>query len=169
MARIDSTAFGESTDGTSIEKWTLTNAAGASVSVLTWGATIQSVLVPDREGHLGNVTLGFADLAGYTDSANPYFGSTIGRYGNRIANGTFSLDGQAHKLTRNEGETTLHGGVRGWDKRVWSAAAVDGGVRMTYSSPDGEEGFPGTVEAAVTFTFDDACRLRIDYAATTDR
>ncbi|GAA2847525.1 aldose 1-epimerase [Actinoplanes cyaneus] len=169
MTRIDSTPFGVLADGTVIEKWTLTNGGGASVSILTWGATIQSVLVPDRDGALGNVTLGFADLAGYQDPANPYFGSTIGRYGNRIANGTFTLDGQVHKLTQNEGQTTLHGGARGFDKRVWAAEATAGGVRLRYLSPDGEEGFPGTVEATVTFGFDDENRLRIDYRATTDQ
>ncbi|WP_436530770.1 aldose epimerase family protein [Actinoplanes sp. HUAS TT8] len=169
MTSIDSTPFGELPDGTVIEKWTLTNAGGASVSILTWGATIQSVSVPDRDGNLGNVTLGFTDLAGYTDPANPYFGSTIGRYGNRIADGTFTLDGQAWKVTQNEGSTTLHGGARGLDKRVWSASAAGDGVRFAYVSPDGEEGFPGTVDVAVTFTFDDEYRLRIDYTATTDQ
>ncbi|WIM93473.1 aldose epimerase family protein [Actinoplanes oblitus] len=169
MTSIDSTPFGELPDGTVIEKWTLTAASGAAVSILTWGATIQSVLVPDRDGTLGNVTLGFAGLAGYLDPANPYFGSTIGRYGNRIAGGTFTLDGQTHKISQNEGQTALHGGVRGFDKRVWSAARADGGVRMSYTSPDGEEGFPGTLETSVTFTFDDEHRLRIDYRATTDR
>ncbi|GAA4609436.1 aldose 1-epimerase [Actinoplanes octamycinicus] len=169
MTSIDSTPFGALPDGTGIEKWTLTAADGAAVSILTWGATIQSVLVPDRDGVLGNVTLGFADLAGYLDPANPYFGSTIGRYGNRIAGGTFTLDGETFKITANEGETALHGGARGFDKRVWSAAEHDGGVRMSYTSPDGEEGFPGAVETTVTFTFDDQHRLRIDYRATTDR
>ncbi|MFI1989009.1 aldose epimerase family protein [Actinoplanes sp. NPDC020271] len=169
MTRIDSTPFGALADGTVIEKWTLTNAGGASVSILTRGATIQSVIVPDRDGTLGNVTLGFADLGGYTDAANPYFGSTIGRYGNRIAGGTFTLGGQVHKLTQNEGQTTLHGGVHGFDKRVWSAEATADGVRLNYLSPDGEEGFPGTVDVAVTFGFDDENRLRIDYRATTDQ
>ncbi|BCJ39969.1 aldose 1-epimerase [Actinoplanes ianthinogenes] len=169
MTRIDSTAFGEFPDGTVIEKWTLTAADGAAVSILTWGATIQSVLVPDRDGVLANVTLGFADLDGYLDEANPYFGATIGRYANRIGGASFALDGETYKISQNEGETALHGGVRGFDKRVWSAVATDGGVTMSYTSPDGEEGFPGTVAAAVTFTFDDAHRLRIDYRATTDR
>ncbi|GIF14198.1 aldose epimerase family protein [Actinoplanes teichomyceticus] len=169
MTSIDSTAFGELADGTKIEKWTLTNAGGSSVSVLTWGATIQSVLVPDRDGRLANVVLGFDDMAGYTDPANPYFGSTVGRYANRIAGGRFTLDGQTYELTRNEKSKTLHGGARGFDKRVWSAAPAGDGVRMTRTSPDGEEGFPGTVEASVTFTLDDRNRLRIDYRATTDR
>ncbi|AEV85825.1 aldose 1-epimerase [Actinoplanes sp. SE50] len=169
MTRIDSTPFGEAPDGTAIEKWTLTGASGASVSVLTWGATIQSVIVPDRDGRLGEVTLGFADMSGYTDPDNPYFGATIGRYGNRIGGGTFTLDGQAYKLAGNEGANTLHGGLRGFDKRVWAATEVTDGVRMTYTSPDGEEGFPGAVETAVTFSFDDELRLRIDYHATTDQ
>ncbi|GIE86090.1 aldose epimerase family protein [Actinoplanes regularis] len=169
MTSIDSTPFGELPDGTKIEKWTLAGAGGASVSILTWGATIQSVLVPDRDGRLGNVALGFADLAGYTDPANPYFGATVGRYANRIAGGAFTLEGQTFKVTQNEGQNTLHGGAQGFDKRVWSASAADSGVRMSYTSPDGEEGFPGTVETTVTFTLDDRNRLHIEYRATTDQ
>ncbi|GAA2702255.1 aldose epimerase family protein [Actinoplanes palleronii] len=172
MTSIDSTPFGALADGTVIEKWTLTGAGGASVSILTWGATLQSVRVPDRDGRLGEVTLGFADLAGYLDPANPYFGSTVGRYANRIGGGAFTLDGTAFTVTPNEGRNTLHGGVQGFDKRVWSAERVEDGVRMSYSSPDGEEGFPGAVEVAVTFTFSssgDRDEFRIEYHATTDR
>ncbi|GAA4958870.1 aldose epimerase family protein [Actinoplanes utahensis] len=172
MTSIDRAPFGELADGTVIEKWTLTNASGMSVSILTWGATIQSVLVPDSAGVLGNVTLGFADLAGYTDPAylagNPFFGATVGRYANRIANGSFTLDGETYKLSQNEGQTTLHGGAHGFDQRVWTATAVDGGVRMAYDSADGEQGFPGAVHASVTFTLNGGC-LRLDYQATTDR
>ncbi|MDI6102130.1 aldose epimerase family protein [Actinoplanes sp. NEAU-A12] len=173
MTSIDRVAFGELADGTGIDKWTLTNTNGMSVSVLTWGATIQSVLVPDRDGRLGNVTLGFANLDGYTDPAylagNPFLGSTVGRYANRIAGGAFTLDGETYKLSQNEGQTTLHGGSHGFDQRVWSAEAVDGGVRMSYTSADGEQGFPGTLRASVTFTLDENNGLRLDYAATTDR
>jgi aldose 1-epimerase len=173
MTSIDSVTFGELADGTGIEKWTLTNANGMSVSVLTWGATIQSVLVPDRDGRLGNVTLGFADLAGYTDPAylagNPFFGSTVGRYANRIGGGSFTLDGETFKLSQNEGQVTLHGGSHGFDQRVWTAEQVEGGVRMSYTSADGEQGFPGTLSASVTFTLDERNTLRLDYAATTDR
>ncbi|WP_430782779.1 aldose epimerase family protein [Actinoplanes sp. G11-F43] len=173
MTSIDSTPFGALADGTSIEKWTLTNASGVSASILTWGATIQSVYVPDRAGALANVTLGFADLAGYTDPAylagNPFLGSTVGRYANRIAGGAFTLDGETYKLSQNEGQTTLHGGSHGFDQRVWSATAVENGVRMSYLSADGEQGFPGTLTVSVTFTLDDDNGLRLDYTATTDR
>jgi aldose 1-epimerase len=173
MTSIDRVTFGELADGTGIEKWTLTNANGMSVSVLTWGATIQSVLVPDRDGQVANVTLGFADLAGYIDPAylagNPFFGATVGRYANRIGGGSFTLDGETFKLSQNEGQVTLHGGSHGFDQRVWSATRVDDGVRMSYTSADGEQGFPGTLEVSVTFTFDERNALRLDYAATTDR
>ena len=173
MTSIDRTAFGALADGTGIDRWTLTNATGMSVSVLTWGATIQSVLVPDRDGRLGNVTLGFGDLAGYTDPAylagNPFLGSTVGRYANRIGGGSFTLDGETYKLAQNEGQTTLHGGSHGFDQRVWWAEEVDGGVRLSYTSADGEQGFPGTLRASVTVTLDDRNSLRLDYVATTDR
>ncbi|GAA1653028.1 aldose epimerase family protein [Actinoplanes couchii] len=173
MTRIDSTPFGTLADGTGIEKWTLTNASGVSASILTWGATIQSVLVPDRDGNVANVTLGFADLAGYTDPAylagNPFLGSTVGRYANRIAGGTFVLDGETFKLSQNEGQTTLHGGSYGFDQRVWSATTVEDGVRMSYTSADGEQGFPGTLQVSVTFTLSEENELRLDYRATTDR
>jgi aldose 1-epimerase len=173
MTSIDRAAFGALADGTGIDKWTLTDAHGMSVSVLTWGATIQSVLVPDRDGRPGTVTLGFGDLAGYTDPAylagNPFLGSTVGRYANRIAGGSFPLDGETYKLAQNEGQITLHGGSHGFDQRVWSAEAVEHGVRMSYTSADGEQGFPGTLRASVTFTLDGSGGLRLDYAATTDR
>ncbi|HWS34711.1 MAG TPA: aldose epimerase family protein, partial [Actinoplanes sp.] len=173
MTRIDSTPFGSLADGTGIEKYTLTNANGVSASILTWGATIQSVLVPDRDGNLANVTLGFADLSGYTDPAylagNPFLGSTVGRYANRIAGGGFTLDGETYKLSQNEGQTTLHGGSHGFDQRIWTATAVENGVRMSYTSADGEQGFPGTLSASVTFTLSDDNALRLDYRATTDR
>ncbi|MEV6347469.1 aldose epimerase family protein [Actinoplanes sp. NPDC051851] len=173
MTSIDSSPFGTAPDGTPIEKWTLTNRNGLSVSILSWGATVQSVLVPDRDGTLAEVALGFADLDGYTSPAylagNPFFGSTIGRYANRIAAGAFTLDGETYKLAQNEGQTTLHGGAQGFDQRIWQAVGVSGGVRMYYTSPDGEQGFPGTLQAAVTFTLDDDNRLRFDYEATTDR
>lgn len=173
MTSIDSTPFGALADGTGIEKWTLTNANGVSASILTWGATIQSVIVPDRDGTAANVALGFADLAGYTDPAylagNPFLGSTVGRYANRIGGGAFTLDGETYKLSQNEGQTTLHGGANGFDQRVWSASAVQDGVRMTYVSADGEQGFPGTLTATVTFTLTEQNALRLDYTATTDR
>jgi aldose 1-epimerase len=148
-----------------------------SVSILTLGGILQEVCVPDRDGRGANVTLGFAGLAGYTGdaylAANPYFGAIVGRYANRIAGGRFTLDGTAHAVTVNDPPNALHGGARGFDRRVWAAQAIDGGdgtvgVRLTGTSPDGEEGFPGTLTTAVTYTLDGRGALRVDFDASTD-
>jgi aldose 1-epimerase len=172
-AAVSVAGFGALRDGTPVERWTLRNAGGMSVAVLTYGATIQAVDVPDREGRAANVALGFGDLAGYTSlrylTNCPYFGATIGRFANRIAHGRFTLDGTVHELPTSNGPNTLHGGPSGFDKRVWSAEQAAGGVRMRYTSADGEEGFPGTLQAAVTVSLDDRGCLRLDYRATADR
>lgn len=169
--------FGTLADGTAIDRCTLTNANGMSVAVLTYGATLQSVEVPDRAGRLANVTLGFADIAGYTSDAyersNPYMGGLIGRYGNRIANARFTLDGQTFQLSANDPPNSLHGGERGFDRRVWIAEEVRTdrgvGVRLAYTSPAGEEGFPGRLSATVVYMLDhDRNRLRMECTATTD-
>jgi aldose 1-epimerase len=166
-------AFGALPDGTPVEVWTLRSTRGMTVSVLTYGATIQAVEVPGADGHVANVALGFGELAGYTSPrylANcPYFGSTIGRYANRIAGGRFTLDGTVCELPVNNGPNTLHGGGSGFDKRVWSAEQAAGGVRMSYTSADGEEGFPGALQASVTISLNDRGCLRLDYQATADR
>jgi aldose 1-epimerase len=170
---VDVAAFGARPDGTPVEVWTLRSTSGMAVSVLTYGATIAAVEVPGADGRVANVALGFGDLAGYMSRRYltncPYFGSTIGRYANRIAGGRFTLDGAGHELPANNGPNTLHGGTAGFDKRVWSAEAAGGGVRMSYLSADGEEGFPGAVQATVTISLDDRGCLRLDYQATTDR
>ncbi|WP_330177857.1 galactose mutarotase [Streptomyces sp. NBC_01498] len=160
---------GTAPDGTAVRRWVLER-AGTRVRVLTYGGVLQSVEVPDRDGVRANVVLGFEDVAGYVDCPSPYFGALIGRYANRIAGGVFTLDGRAHRLPRNDGPNCLHGGGRGFDKRVWAAEpAADGyGVRLSLVSPDGEEGFPGRLDVSATYTLDAAGALRIGYRAVTD-
>jgi aldose 1-epimerase len=161
--------------GKETTRFTLTNAQGMQLQVTDYGATITSVLVPDKNGELGNVVLGFDSLAGYQSpeylKGGPYFGATIGRYGNRIAKGRFTLNGQEYKLATNNGENHLHGGTRGFDKVVWQAEPLPGenAVRFTYVSKDGEEGYPGTLTTQVTYTLTDDNEIRIDYKATTDK
>lgn len=165
-------AFGRTRDGLAVERLTLTNGPGMQVSLLTYGGVIGTIRVPDRDGRLGNVVLGFTDFGDYLDRS-PYFGAITGRYANRIAGARFAIGGQEFKLAANDGPNSLHGGAVGLDKRVWRAVplpAADGpGVTMSYLSPDGEEGYPGNVEIDVTYTLTDANELRMDYHAVTDR
>ena len=171
-ARLEKKPWGRTTDGQRVDLYVLTNKSGASVSIATWGATIVSIKVPDRTGTPGEVTLGFDSLDGYL-KPHPSFGSLIGRYGNRIGGATFTLDGQTYTLAKNNGGNSLHGGPKNFDKYVWKAQEVtspDGpSVQMTHVSPDGDEGFPGTLTARVTYTWTDEDALRIAYHATTDR
>lgn len=162
-------AFAGEVEGRRVERYTLSNERGLRVEILPWGATIQSVSAPDRDGAWANVALGFADLAAYVTGNVPFFGCVAGRYANRIAGGSFTLDGETFQLPRNAGTVTLHGGIRGFDKRLWEAEEIADGVRLTRLSPDGEEGFPGNLTADVTYRLDDDNRLRIDYRAETDR
>ncbi|GHJ37883.1 aldose epimerase family protein [Streptomyces sp. TS71-3] len=159
--------FGALPDGTPVHRWTLER-AGVRVRVLTYGAIVQSVRVPDRDGHGAEVVLGFEDLDGYLEHASPYFGALVGRYANRIGGARFTLDGTVHRLPANEGRNILHGGDGGFDKRVWDAAPVPHGVRLSRVSPDGEEGFPGRLEVSATYTLDESGALRIAYEAVTD-
>ncbi|OWA03882.1 galactose-1-epimerase [Streptomyces sp. CS113] len=159
--------FGTLSDGTPVHRWTLER-AGVRVRVLSYGGIVQSAEVPDRDGNTADVVLGFADLDGYVTHPEPYLGALVGRYANRIAGGRFPLDGRTYTLAPNEGPNTLHGGARGFDKRVWDVAAVEEGVRLSRVSPHGEEGFPGRVEMSVTYTLDGAGALRIAYEAVTD-
>lgn len=164
--------FGTTPAGEAVDLITLTNARGMKVRVMTYGAIIVSLEVPDRDGALGDVVLGFDSLAGYLGSS-PYFGAVVGRYANRIAKGRFTLDGTEYRLATNNGPNHLHGGVRGFDKVVWAAEPFQSdsgvGVILRHVSPDGDEGYPGRLEARVTYTLTDRNELAIDYEATTDR
>ena len=164
--------FGKTQEGQSVERYTLRNASGMEVDVITWGGTVTRILVPDRQGKMADVALGFDTVDRYL-TRHPYFGSTIGRYGNRIAKGRFTLNGVEYKLATNNDENHLHGGVRGFDQRLWKArplSAKDGqSLELTYVSADGEEGYPGKLTATVTYTLTPKNALRIDYKATTDK
>ena len=170
-ARITREAFGTTTDGKSVDAFTLTNAKGLELRAITYGATIISLRVPDRQGHLDDIVLGYPTLAGYLEKS-PYFGAIVGRYGNRIAKGRFTLDGKTYALATNNGPNHLHGGIKGFDKVVWSvdSSHQDSSATLTfsYTSPAGEEGYPGTLQARVTYTLTDQNELRVDYSATTD-
>ena len=165
-------AFGSLPDGTAVEAFTLANATGASVTVLDYGGIVTSIRVPDRAGKLDDVVLGYDTIDGYLADGSHY-GAIVGRYANRIGGAQFSLDGQTYVLAANNGPNSLHGGVKGFGRAVWHgepferAGAV--GVVLTHESPDGDEGFPGTLSVTVTYTFDDRNALSIDYAAVTDK
>ena len=159
--------YGTTANGTPVDEYTLTNTNGMEVKIITYGGIITSIRVPDRKGAFDNVALGFSTLGDY-ETKNPYFGSITGRYANRIAGASFTLDGQTYTLAANDGENSLHGGTVGFDKRVWSAEEAGGGLALRYLSPDGEEGYPGNLDVTVTYTLGDDNALRIDYQATTD-
>lgn len=160
-------AFGTLSDGSAVERWTLER-AGVRVRVLSYGGIVQSVEVPDRDGRTADVVLGFPGLEGYLAHPEPFLGALIGRYANRIARGRFPLDGHTYALERNEGTNSLHGGPRGFDKRLWRTEPVEHGVRLTRVSPHGEEGFPGRLEVTATYTLDASGALHIAYTAVTD-
>jgi aldose 1-epimerase len=168
---IDKMAFGKTPDGTPVELYVLKNGQIA-VKVMTYGAIITEIDTPDRNGKEGDIVLGFNSLDGYLGK-HPYFGATVGRVANRIAKGKFTLGGRDYSLALNDGPNTLHGGLKGFDKVVWKAEEVkspDGpSVKMSYRSPDGEEGYPGNLDVSVTFTVTDKNELKIEYAATTDK
>jgi aldose 1-epimerase len=170
---IKGQAFGQTLDGTPVESYTLRNANGMTARILNYGGIVQTLLVPDKSGKLGDVVLGYDTLDGYLTNS-PYFGALIGRYGNRIARGHFTLDGVAYTLATNNVPNSLHGGFKGFDKVVWKVVRAENTAQgpqleLSYISHDGEEGFPGklTVTALYTITPDNG--LRLDYTATTDR
>ena len=162
--------FGKTRDGEVVDLYTLTNPAGLKAKLTTWGACLVEMDVPDRDGAMSDITLGFDKLDGYL-TAHPHFGVTTGRFANRIARGRFTLDGVVYTLALNNGVNHLHGGVTGFHFRNWKGEAAPGGsaVRFTYTSADGEEGYPGTLQVAVTYTLTEHDELRLDYEATTDK
>lgn len=165
--------FGKTAEQKPVDLFTLTNAHGAEARIMTYGGIVVSLKVPDRNGNLQDVTLGYDSLEGYLKNNSPYFGALIGRYGNRIGKGKFSLAGQEYRLAANNGENHLHGGNRGFDKVVWKAKEVrskDGvGLELAYVSKDTEEGYPGNLSIAVVYTLTNSNELKIEYTATTDK
>jgi aldose 1-epimerase len=163
--------FGNTPDGTPVELYTLKNGK-MTAKVMTYGAILTELHVPDRNGKIADVVLGFDTLAGYL-AGHPYFGATTGRVANRIAGGKFTLDGKEYILAVNNGPNSLHGGLKAFDKKVWKAEAVSGpsgpAVKFSYTSPDGEEGYPGNLAVTVTYTVTADNELKIDYTATTDK
>jgi aldose 1-epimerase len=171
QTRIKGRPFGKTADGTPVEIYTLTNAHGMEAQIMTYGGIVVSLKTPDRNGRMADVVLGYDTLDGYLKDNGPYMGALIGRYGNRIANGKFTLNGVEYTLAKNNGENHLHGGLKGFDKVVWKATPLRGGrgLRLTYLSKDGEEGYPGNLSVTVTYSLTNNNELRIDYAATTDK
>jgi len=167
--RVTRTPFGTLPDATPVELFTLTNRQGVELRAMTFGGIILSLRVPDRQGRSDDIVLGYESAADYARGNGPYFGAIIGRYGNRIANGRFTLDGTLYTLATNNGPNHLHGGVRGFDKVTWRGEPIPEGVAFTYTSADGEEGYPGTLTARVTYTLTDRNELAVDYEATTDK
>jgi len=163
--------WGATPEGENVLLYKLENDSGARARIMSYGAIVVSLEVPDSSGELGDVVLGFDSLEGYFGD-HPYFGAVVGRYGNRIAKGRFELDGRVYTLAINDGPNALHGGVRGFDKQVWTSKSFEdergAGVEMTLVSPDGQEGYPGTLAVTVRYTLTERNGLRIDYTATTD-
>lgn len=163
---------GKLADGTAIEAITLKNGQGVAATVLTYGATLQKLVGPDRTGKVADVLLGYDDLAGYVDHPN-YFGVTVGRYANRIAGGKFTLDGKAYQLPLNDKTNTLHGGGKGFDKQVWKVVSLKSGpiatLVLSLTSPDGDSGYPGQLDATVTYTLDEQGNLGIAFDAKTSK
>lgn len=168
---IKKVPFGKLADGRTADLYTLKNASGMTVSITNYGGIIVALTAPDRNGNIEDVTLGFDSLSTYVKN-NPYFGALIGRYGNRIAKGKFTVDGKPYTLVTNNMGNHLHGGTVGFDKVLWEATPVEGeepALKLTYVSKDGEEGYPGNLNVAVTYTLQKDNALKIDYQATTDK
>lgn len=165
-------AFGTTADGQKVEAITLTNGHGMRATILSYGAILQSLSAPDRNGKAEDVTLGYTDMKGYLVAPN-YFGATVGRYANRIKGGTFSIDGQTYTLAKNNGPNALHGGPKGFDKRLWTVEKVTSGesasVTLRYVSADGEEGYPGQLTVTATYALNEKNELSVEYTATTTK
>jgi aldose 1-epimerase len=169
---VKKAAWGKTSDGEPVEIYTLKNSKGAEARIITYGGAVVSLKMPDKNGRFADIVLGYDTVADY--EKNTYFiGSLIGRYGNRIAKGRFTLDGKEHTLAKNNGENHLHGGLKGFDKVVWTARgftdAQGANVELTYLSRDGEEGYPGNLSVKVVYTLTDGNELKIVYSATTDK
>ena len=169
---IQESPFGQTPEGIGVKLYTLINCKGLKAQITNFGAILVSLEVPDRNGKIDDITLGYDNLAAYIRE-NPYFGAIVGRYGNRIAKGRFSLDGVTYQLKINDGENHLHGGVKGFDKVLWQAQPLEQndvvGIKLTYVSKDGEEGYPGNLQCSVTYTLTDNDELKLSYEAQTDK
>ena len=176
-AGVTKSTFGVTAEGDSAHLYTLSNGDDVTITITNYGGIITSLEVPDREGQMEDIVLGFDSLAGYRSeayaAANPYFGALIGRYGNRIADGEFSLDGEMYTLETNNGPNHLHGGTEGFDRVLWEADPFEGegevGLVLTHTSPDGHGGYPGRLDVEVTYTLTDENELAIDYQASTSK
>src|SRR5213593_4535867 len=170
QAKVTKESFGKTSDGQNVDIYTLTNRRGAEVKITNYGGIITSLKVPDRNGKRDDIVLGFDNLDAYL-KGHPYFGAIIGRYGNRIAKGRFTLNGHQYTLAVNNGENHLHGGIKGFDKVVWGAREVKRGpaLALNYVSKDGEEGYPGNLSVSVVYTLTDNNELKIEYSATADK
>lgn len=169
--KIEKISFGKLPDGREVDQYILKNANGMEVKIMNYGGVITHWTAPDKEGKYEDIVLGFDSLVGYL-TPPPYFGAIIGRYGNRIAKGKFTLDGKTYQLAKNNGENHLHGGVVGYDKVLWNAESIEGAestLKLTYLSKDGEEGYPGNLNITVTYTLTNDNSLKMDYVATTDK
>jgi len=171
-AQAHKQTFGKLADGTAVEAVTLSNTHGMRARILAWGSILQELIVPGKNGP-ADVVLGYDSMDGYLKAPN-YFGATVGRYANRIAKGKFALDGKPYRLAANDGPNALHGGLKGFDKRLWTITKISstGGnasVTLTYTSVDGEEGYPGTMHVSATFTLTDSDELQVAYRATSDK
>lgn len=169
---VKKTSFGTLPDGTAVDVYTITNARGVELRVTNYGGIVVSLRAPDKKGSVDDIALGFDDLKGYL-TGSPYFGAIVGRYGNRIANAKFTVDGKEYTLAKNNGPNTLHGGIKGFDKVLWHAEPFQNGhgvgIILTYVSKDGEEGFPGNLNVKVTYTLTEKNEWSIEYEAVTDK